>query len=534
MEEDQNNFQATPITQAQPEVTPGEPPVQPPIQQQAQPQINQMVTPTPMQPLQETKKKGKFGIVIAIVAIVIILLAAYFLLFKPKDAKTIINGSIDKLFNAAIDTEEKIGKNLVLDYKKQIISTEGTLSLNLETNNKELTESLGDLSNIEINYGLVLNAKGQELSFNTGTKQKNKDILNLDGYIKDKILYLKANIFEHPYKLDVSETVNWDDLKLDELPEIDMSIYQNITEKLKEFIKDSISKEYLKQEKGTFNIEGVEIKGYKNTLEITEKRLYSIELSIYEKILNDKEFIKEVSQLTTKTEEELTEEIKDSIENDKELAKEASNDTIYTINIYTTGIGKFIALEFIPTDNNTNKITAVSKDDITTIKIISSNETQEIKYNEKAKEFKTTIKSDDGENIDLTLKLTENGMDLTLSSKEMKITANFSNKTDKSSMTTEIGAGIEYTENTDTIKGSFGIKVTTKEEKSIKTFDISKATLFDQISQEESDKINSNLEEQIKGTYIETIVNAITSLFGTYSHGTADYSQYDNNYNYSY
>ena len=157
------------------------------------------------------EKKSPVGIIIGIILLVVIIagvVGAYFVFLKPKSAKQVVNGTLDALFLKAEKLESKISDNLILDYKTQTIAHEGSLKLNLEFNDDELKKEFGTFKDAGFKYGLVLNAPAKELSFNVAALDNTKELLDLEGFVKNKALYVKSSLLDNVLTQDLTDALD--------------------------------------------------------------------------------------------------------------------------------------------------------------------------------------------------------------------------------------------------------------------------------------------------------------------------------------
>ena len=342
------------------------------------------------------EKKSPVGIIIGIILLVVIIagvVGAYFVFLKPKSAKQVVNGTLDALFLKAEKLESKISDNLILDYKTQTIAHEGSLKLNLEFNNDELKNQFGTFKDAGFKYGLVLNAPAKELSFNVAALDNTKELLDLEGFVKNKALYVKSSLLDNVLTQDLTDALDWDSLNVEDLPEIDIKSSKIVTEKLQLFIKNAIKEEYLSQEKGNYTVLGIKVDGYKTTVGLSEKVVNEIGKNILTSMKDDEEFINAFIKITSMKKEDIMEEINSALNDIDDEISGASTDIRTNLNIYTKTSGKFLACELLPLDEDLKDqgLFIVEDGDITKFELVVDEEKYTATYDSKSHEFKTTL-----------------------------------------------------------------------------------------------------------------------------------------------
>ena len=473
--------------------------------------------PQGMQPAPvAAEKKSPVGIIIGIILLVIIIagvVGAYFVFLKPKTAKQVVNGTLDALFVKAEKLESKISDNLILDYKTQTIAHEGNLKVNLEFANDELKNQFGTFKDAGFKYGLVLNAPAKELSFDVAAIDGSKEFLDLEGFVKNKALYVKSSLLDNVLTQDLTDALDWDSLNVEDLPEIDTKSSKIVTEKLQVFIKNAIKEEYLSQEKGNYTILGIKVDGYKTTIGLSPKVLGEIGKNILTSMKSDEEFINALVKITSVKKEEVMEEINSALkEIDDELAN-ASTEAEVNLNIYTKTSGKFLACELVPLDEQYKGegLFVVEDGDITKFEFDADGEKYTATYDSKSHEFKTTLNIED-QKFDVTVKAFNDEYEFKIACDMFDLTVSAKSSVNNKKLNSKSSFGIKVKDADYGLNASVTYEGDIYEEKGIKTFDTKDAVPFDKMTEEQANKLMENAMNAIKDTYFEKIFNVVSTM----------------------
>ena len=428
------------------------PTVEPVSTVQAAPQFDPNVIPA-QAPQANKEAKSKKPLIICIVLLVLIAagVGIYFAFFKKVTGREVINGTINKVFQSAIKASEKIENNVVIDYKNDIVRTNGSLKATINTDDSDIKQALNNLNSVALDYDLRLDLKVLSGSLDLIEKENDKELIELNTYLKDKTLYFKMKDVEGTYKLDMTEAFDWDSIDVSKLPEYKSKSMSAVLKKMQGYLKNAIKDEYITTEEGTFNVDGKEITGIKTTLKLNNKITKEISDSIIDQILNDDEGMNLLAEFTMTDKDT----IKTSLEASKSSNDQYKQTTVVTeedkdvnLNIYTTKRGKFLGFDLITGENDTKAgITAVSENDITEIKFYSKGkETLKLNYNEKEKELVYKNEAEGNKNETLTLKFLEDGIKLTFAMDGGSMSLELTENINKDSVSVNAKAELDYTD----------------------------------------------------------------------------------------
>lgn len=270
--------------------------------------------------VKKPKKKGLLITVIAIIAVVIALIATYFLIFtKPQ---FIFSKAIDKMF---VKTD-KID-SMKMDYK---------LKASVETDDISIQQYTEELEKCTLNFGFQLDAESKQEVVALGLDYKDEQVIDLKTYYNNEGIYLYLDeIFEKYIKVDTDEN-QIESIKeafeqfSDENIKKSNKIMQIIRDELKEQINEEGTFEKAKE---TIKIGDKDKKVTKYTLDLSQESLINILSNMLLDLSEDEEFLEAMGDDSFKS--ELDKASKALIENSKKLDKNMLN---VKINIYTKGI----------------------------------------------------------------------------------------------------------------------------------------------------------------------------------------------------
>ena len=503
-------------------------PVQPTVVPQAEPvaPVQPTMVQPPVQPIDGNQPKKKSVLPIILILLVLVLAGggtgAYFLFFHKVSAKQVVDGTINTMFSKASALETAVDKVFTFNYKNDVIQGTGNLKLDVEgTVDGEKIE----FKNIDFDYDIISNIKDKEASTKVSTSQNNKEIANLQAYIKGDKAYINSNVFETPYVYDLSETTFWDNITdmTDKMPEYNSSDLKTVISKTKQFVRHSIKDEYLSQTEGNFTIDGTNIEGVKSTIELNQGRIYDMETNIINEMIADDEYVGIIAKYKMVTTESVKNDLfdeLDSIKNSKQTLV-AETDTKFNINIYTTKQGKFLALEV--TEDGKVELTAVSNNNVTTFKIYDTQGAvvYEFTYDEVNKEYTFKISE-----YTLKVQFITDGIKVAFNGQDVDLTLSFTNTVGDNKVNNALDFNGSYKDTTGSYKGSLKYTSEIKKVEKIETFDASNARPIEQMTEAEEQAITTKFNEVITGTYIETIMQLMAALNPTYNDPYTTYDYY--------
>ena len=491
-----------------PEVAPVTPEVVTPVEPAFQPTMDPMMQPT-VQPIEpEVKKKKNIVPIIIIIAILVIAgagVAVYFLFFNKVSGKQVMDGTIAQFFNKAENVGSKVQEYFVIDYKNDIVQNKGDLVLNAEIKTQGATVAYKD---VKFNYDTKINLKELEGSFKFGTSQEGNEIANIEAFLQKKVFYANSNLFETPYKYDLS-SLDWTEIEeyIKNMPDNKTTSYSTLIKKSSKILQNAIKEDYITQTEGNFTIEGVAVNGLKNSLVIDGPRAVAIYKDVLSGVRADSEYLDLLTTITGMTKEEIVKDIDDEIASVDQA--EPNAETKVTINIYTSKNGKFLAMEAV---SDTTSLTAVSENNVTTFRYKENNkETYKFTYNEIEKEFTFDI---EGGYI-FKVKFIDNGIKFSVEGEGITVDLSLTSINDGSSVKSSLESNLKYTEGKESLSGSIKFNTELKKADKIDTFATANAKPFEEMTTEESQAIMTKLAEKAQGTYLEMFFSTVQALTTT-------------------
>ena len=491
-----------------PEVAPVTPEVVTPVEPAFQPTMDPMMQPT-VQPIEpEVKKKKNIVPIIIIIAILVIAgagVAVYFLFFNKVSGKQVMDGTIAQLFNKAENVGSKVQEYFVIDYKNDIVQNKGDLVLNAEIKTQGATVAYKD---VKFNYDTKINLKELEGSFKFGTSQEGNEIANIEAFLQKKVFYANSNLFETPYKYDLS-SLDWTEIEeyIKNMPDNKTTSYSTLIKKSSKILQNAIKEDYITQTEGNFTIEGVAVNGLKNSLVIDGPRAVAIYKDVLSGVRADSEYLDLLTTITGMTKEEIVKDIDDEIASVDQAEPNAEQKV--TINIYTSKNGKFLAMEAV---SDTTSLTAVSENNVTTFRYKENNkETYKFTYNEIEKEFTFDI---EGGYI-FKVKFIDNGIKFSVEGEGITVDLSLTSINDGSSVKSSLESNLKYTEGKESLSGSIKVNTELKKADKIDTFATANAKPFEEMTTEESQAIMTKLAEKAQGTYLEMFFSTVQALTTT-------------------
>ena len=491
-----------------PEVAPVTPEVVTPVEPAFQPTMDPMMQPT-VQPIEpEVKKKKNIVPIIIIIAILVIAgagVAVYFLFFNKVSGKQVMDGTIAQLFNKAENVGSKVQEYFVIDYKNDIVQNKGDLVLNAEIKTQGATVAYKD---VKFNYDTKINLKELEGSFKFGTSQEGNEIVNIEAFLQKKVFYANSNLFETPYKYDLS-SLDWTEIEeyIKNMPDNKTTSYSTLIKKSSKILQNAIKEDYITQTEGNFTIEGVAVNGLKNSLVIDGPRAVAIYKDVLSGVRADSEYLDLLTTITGMTKEEIVKDIDDEIASVDQAEPNAEHKV--TINIYTSKNGKFLAMEAV---SDTTSLTAVSENNVTTFRYKENNkETYKFTYNEIDKELTFDI---EGGYI-FKVKFIDNGIKFSVEGEGITVDLSLTSINDGSSVKSSLESNLKYTEGKESLSGSIKFNTELKKADKIDTFATANAKPFEEMTTEESQAIMTKLAEKAQGTYLEMFFSTVQALTTT-------------------
>lgn len=441
------------------------------------------------------KKKMVVPIVIAAIVLIIVIGGVGYKTIS-NNPTNILKDSINNVYKDFKDELKEYDKK-----KKDFDITKDSLKI---SGNIELTgDMFKDIKDDKISFTAGLDYANKLLEGEATLKEDGKDLLNATVFTKDDKLYLKSNnLFDNTYYLDdfdFEEEFNLDEFKtaMEEMENISTDDIDYLVKEFKDALIKSLNKDEMTKEKETIEINDVSVKTTKISYNIDKNSTKELMSSLADILTENDEFISKLAKLTD-TEKS---DIKDAL---KELKDKDSYEDMPKgeLNVYTTGItNKVVKVELkldtvtvSYSDYKDNAYLLVSeKNSDMKLEVIAKTEKKvtdiEVKFNkEKIATFE--VRQFDEEGIDLDYNIdVENEIK---AKGTIKITSKEKGKN-------EYVGVIEFSIDAEVegVKLDFGVKVdyTVQMKEKIADYDTSKAIESDDITEEDSKKLESALED---------------------------------------
>ena len=550
---DNQNNMVNQTPNVEPTVVPTtEPTVTPTIDPNVVPQSQPTAQFTPNEPAQTKSKKG---LIIACIAVLVLIgagIGVYFGFFRKVSGKQVVNGTINKIFESAIKAADKVEKNVVIDYKNDIVKTNGSVRASITTDDTELQQQLNNLSSVALDYDLRLDLKTLSGSLDLTEKENDKAIITLNTLVKDKVLYFKTDKTNGVYKYDLSKDIDWDAIDVSKLPEYKSNSLTSVLKKIQGYVKDSIKEEYITQEEGEYTVDGETIKGLKTTITLTEERTKEIEKSVIDSLMNDEDGLKLFAEFLMMDQQEVKaslEKAKDSMDQpntDKTIQRvEYKKNEEVKINIYTTKQGKFLGFDTLDEDGK-NGVTAVAQGDLVTIKFLTDGKVSlKLTYNEKEKELVWKNEEEGNKNETIVVKFSENGIKVTFSMDGLNATLEFNETITNDSVSMNFNVGFDYSQDGKKLGAKVEFNNSLSKVTEINEFSTAGSKDVNSLTEAEQEQFGNELKSALEKSVIfsvamksveeqnkaNTAVNT-NSYYSSYCSVAYDCKNYGGDYNY--
>ena len=520
-------------TQPEPVVTPVEPVAPAPAPQT----VEQVTTET-------QKKKSKLPIIIILLVLFVGLGVGGFFLYKKaaSNPKTIVNKSIDTLFASTSSFKDIASKAISFDLKKDTVEIAEKLSLSFEGSKGEYA-SLAELGKIGLNSNTVVSIPKKQISISGAYLENDNSLINLDTFIKDNKFYFKLpDVTNDVYYITLPEDFNLDEI-FDEYNKdaFDAEKIDKVINKINEYLKKSIKDEYLKQESGSFNVDGVDVKGIKTSINLSEKRILNIEKDVISLMLEDNEFIDLVSSMSGSEKDDFKKSLTDTKTSCDEALSEASDEITFVINVYTTDMGGYLALDIVSKEEgkDTTIFTSVSKDGVTTNKIefsytpmcydenCSSNDIKIVLLlvnDSKNKTVTLSVKQDNKELASAKISEIDNGYSFDFNYEDFKLNASYTDIVKNDVKNTNA----KFDLNGGDLKANLSIDTETKKAEIPKEFDTTNAKDANNLTEEEANKFVEAISKKLENSKIFQMLYSYTEQM------SQQYDDYDYTIDYDY
>ncbi len=443
-------------------------------------------------------------LIILVIVLVLLIVALSGIVVFAGNSRNIIKSSVNNTMDLIADALNDAKKEMK-DVEEKTVSATADVKLDLDLSdnilsNQELKDLQAKLNKTSLKIDTKINQKQKVATMILNLLIEDKELINLDFILDDKIAYIKSkDIIEDYIKVDIQEIYDEKNsltdqelnisLELDDMFERYSDVYEEldyIFDLVDPVIRKEIMKGQIEKSKDEIEINGETIKVNKHTIFIDELLISNVSLKVLETIKEDDKALENLISILEKTQTEITKDelldtINDEIDSLKEdiedLKDEEETEGTY-FSVYTKGIIPKVVQYAIynPEDEEEAMIKLVvnSKDNYSFEFIVDGEKliTAEGLINEKEADLKYNISS--------------NGYNL-----KGKIVY----KEEKSNK-----SHLEFTLDTgDDLLGSIGIIIDSTNDKSKKDieYDVSNATTIDDISEDELMEIYQKFEEKL-------------------------------------
>lgn len=261
-------------------------------------------------------KKNKIGFIIGGIVLIILLLigaiAAYY--FAPVKPKKVFTTALDKVYSYTKDNN------------KNLESTSGKISFSTDVHSDKSEEEkiLNIVNNLDLSFNYEMDVNQKKMNVYLESRFKNKEMLNATFAMENNSAYIFLHDIYEKYLQIPTEGLE----KMFETVE-NKKEYEIVLKQVKNALNKALKDDYFTKNKTTLSIDGKNVKAIENKLILTEKNSKEIAIILSEELNND-EFIKSVSHITTTSEEK----IKERLNNLKIEGLDLENGN-FTISIYT-------------------------------------------------------------------------------------------------------------------------------------------------------------------------------------------------------
>lgn len=337
-------------------------------------------------------KKSKFGIVVLVGIIIVVLVGLLgFVFYLTKSPKMIFNGFINKMYKSA--------QNVMVDL--DTVGGSFAIQTNISTND-ESNEILNIINDIFVEFDYELDYNNKTAFTKISTKYDDEKLIDLDVYLKDSTGYvLLKDIYSKYISVALEEDIDsiFESVKYLDDQKIVLS-------ELKTAITKSLKSEYFATDKEKITINNQKVNTTKNSLELDNIDDIATDFLTYLK--NSNKFINSASKILNISEAEVQSNLEESLSSLKEDQLEATYDDT-ELSIYTKGLmNEVVMIELSMEVDDKEEYLRFTVEDVNNINIeISSSE---INLNGHIK----MTKEEEKDIIELTLEHSQSDMKLGL------------------------------------------------------------------------------------------------------------------------
>lgn len=299
----------------------------------------------------DLKGKSRIPIVIASILIIVVLafvgVAGYIFVNSPKKM-------FSSIINKAYETYNSVIASDALNATS--ISTEFDLKTNVKTSDEDMGPIINILNKLSVKGKTQIDYKNKLMSLNFGSTYDNKEVVNVDAYLKDEKIYvLLKDIYEKYISEDVSginevfETYDYvEDIKI---------IFDEVVNAVNNSLKD----EYFTSERVKMNVDGKESTVNKVTLLLNYENTKALAIDLLSYLQASNQFVESYSKITESNKSDIINDLQDEINTIKNDTN--GDDSIIKIILYTKGFSnEFVGLEIITESEDENVNISVIND----------------------------------------------------------------------------------------------------------------------------------------------------------------------------
>ncbi len=300
-------------------------------------------TPVPEAPV---TKKPSLGLLIIPAIVVLVLLVGIIARVATSSPKAVFKTSINNSYKDVSKYLKKLDKFMeVFDAQEKAISFKGDLKFS--TDREDYTES--EIKDLNISFEAGLDLKHEEF-INGITLEGDKESFGETIYYTEGQSFVKASFLEDVYQFTDDDSgllfnlLGLEDQGIGELFEIykekeedidiDPETYDYLLKTVKNAVNKSLDSKSMKKEKGSFEVDGKNVKATKVSYIFTKSSTKDLVNKVVDRLLNDDKFIDKLADSTGLEKAD----IKDYLKEMKDSAKEIDFDEDIIVNIYIKGL----------------------------------------------------------------------------------------------------------------------------------------------------------------------------------------------------
>lgn len=449
------------------------------------------------------KSNTKFIVIGVVVAVLLIAVVGGLFGYKSYVGKplNLYKGAIENLYE---DFNEALGETESFDITKESLVMNGDVKL---TSNMA---ELNDYTKYTYDFNLGLDVKNKKMELGASMDEGSKEIIGAVIYLLDKTMYLDSDQIYDKVLYEVMEEDIFAELTSEEgTATVDYEDVDKIVEKLSQYLSNSLDEKNFKEESATITVNGKEVKVTKVIYPLNQNTVYAMAQSILKDIKADDEFIGLVAKVAglektdlkaaldeleiSKEDFEVEEEIKFylykkgffakvvgfGIEDSKTVVTYAKVDKLAELNVKGDGLEVVAKTN----DTKTNGSVKVEGTELATFTLVLEEKDKNVK-------------------MDLTVNMDYEGSKITV-----KCVADTTEESDKKAKGT-YDVTLSMTEEGQTIELGAKVNLNVEIGGKVDGFDTNGAVDYTTLTDAELEKIQTNLETALEGTFLYDLVFA--------------------------